>query len=45
MSPGNYRTSWDGFDEEGRPAASGVYLYRLTAGADFTAAGRMALIR
>ena len=42
---GHYRTPWNGRDDEGRPAASGVYLYRLTAGADFTALGRMALIR
>ena len=42
---GHYRTAWNGRDDEGRPAASGVYLYRLTAGADFTALGRMALIR
>ena len=45
LTAGHYRTSWNGRDDEGRPAASGIYLYRLTAGADFTAAGRMALIR
>ena len=45
LTAGRHRTSWDGLDEKGRPVASGVYLYRLTAGADFTAAGRMALIR
>ena len=45
LSAGHHRSPWDGLDEEGRPAASGVYLYRLTAGEDFTAAGRMALIR
>ena len=45
LAPGRHRSSWDGLDENGRPVASGVYLYRLTAGADFTAAGRMALIR
>ena len=45
LAASNYRTSWDGLDEEGRPAASGVYLYRLAAGPEFSAAGRMTLIR
>ena len=45
LTVGHYRTSWNGRDDEGRSVASGVYLYRLTAGADFTAVGRMALIR
>ena len=45
LTAGHYRASWNGRDDEGRSAASGVYLYRLTAGADFTAVGRMALVR
>ena len=45
LTAGYYRTSWNGRDDEGRQAASGVYLYQLIAGADFTAVGRMALIR
>ncbi len=45
LAAGSYRTSWNGRDDEGRPAASGVYLYRLAAGEAFTAVGRMALIR
>ena len=45
LTAGHYRTAWNGRDDEGRSAASGVYLYRLTAGEDFTAVGRMALIR
>ena len=45
LTAGHYRTPWNGRDDEGRPAASGVYLYRLSGGADFTAVGRMALIR
>ena len=45
LTAGHYRTSWNGRDNEGRPAASGVYLYQLSGGADFTAVGRMALIR
>ena len=45
LTTGHYRTSWNGRDDEGRQAASGVYLYRLTAGENFTAVGRMALVR
>ena len=45
LTAGPYRTAWNGRDDEGRPAASGVYFYRLIAGADFTAVRRMALIR
>ncbi|MCE2450818.1 MAG: CotH kinase family protein [Candidatus Latescibacteria bacterium] len=45
LTAGHYRTSWNGRDDEGRSAASGVYLYQLSGGTDFTAAGRMALIR
>ena len=45
LTAGHYRTAWNGRDDEGRQAASGVYLYQLIAGADFTAVGRMALIR
>ncbi len=45
LTAGHYRTPWNGRDDEGRPAASGVYLYRLTAGEDFAMVGRMALIR
>ena len=45
LAAGQYRTVWNGRDDEGRPAASGVYLYRLTAGEGFTGVGRMALIR
>ena len=31
-TPGYYQISWDGMDSNGRKAASGVYLYRMTAG-------------
>jgi hypothetical protein len=33
---------WDGMDRRGRPATSGVYLYRLEGG---TATGRVTLLR
>jgi hypothetical protein len=42
---GQYRIAWDGLDDQGRPVASGVYLYQLVAGEAYTAVGRMALIR
>ena len=45
LTGGQYRTAWNGRDDAGRSVASGVYLYRLTAGANFTAVGRMALVR
>lgn len=31
--PGRYAITWDGRNEEGRLAASGVYIYRIQAGA------------
>ncbi|MDX1546493.1 MAG: choice-of-anchor D domain-containing protein [Rhodothermales bacterium] len=42
--PGSYTAFWDGRTEGGVPAASGLYLYRLRAGA-FTATQKMLLIR
>jgi flagellar hook assembly protein FlgD len=37
---GSYTAAWDGRDEYGRPAGSGVYFCRLQAG-EFTAARKM----
>lgn len=31
ISAGNHEVSWDGIDEKGRPAAPGIYLYRIEA--------------
>ena len=42
--PGYYTTTWNGKDASGNAVASGVYLYRLTAG-DFTATKRMVLMK
>lgn len=39
-----YRVLWDGRDDRGSSAASGVYFYRLTAG-DFKATKKMVLLR
>ena len=41
---GTYRVTWDGRDALGRPASSGVYLYRLTSGT-FSETRRMLLLK
>ncbi|NKB68930.1 MAG: T9SS type A sorting domain-containing protein [Candidatus Latescibacteria bacterium] len=42
---GIYQAVWDGRDEGGREAASGVYLVRLQAGAEYAQTRQMALVR
>ena len=32
FEPGAHRASWDGRDDQGRPVAAGIYVYRLEAG-------------
>ena len=34
LSPGHYRTRWDGKDAGGKAVASGVYFYQMMAGAE-----------
>jgi len=41
---GTYTVEWDGKDDRARPAASGVYVYRLRAG-EFTDSQKMILLR
>lgn len=41
---GSHRVTWDGNTSSGRPAATGVYLYRIQAG-DFVKTKRMLLLR
>ncbi|MCH8961575.1 MAG: T9SS type A sorting domain-containing protein [Bacteroidetes bacterium] len=41
---GTYQLAWDGHDDAGQPAASGLYLYRLAADA-FTQVRTMVLLR
>ena len=42
--PGAYEAVWDGRDERGLPAASGVYYYRLEAG-DRIRSKRLVLVK
>ncbi|MCK4404486.1 MAG: T9SS type A sorting domain-containing protein [candidate division Zixibacteria bacterium] len=42
--PGSYEVIWDGKDENGNEAASGIYFYRLQA-EDFTKAKKMLLLK
>ncbi len=44
LSPGRYEVVWDGTDDSGDRVASGVYLYRLTAGHNQTTR-RMILLK
>jgi hypothetical protein len=44
LSAGVHEVTWDGLDGFGRPVASGVYVYRLTAG-NSTIVRRMTLLR
>ncbi len=44
QSPGAYHISWDGRDEQGQMAPSGIYLYRLQAGS-FAETRKMILLR
>lgn len=41
---GSHTVIWDGTDNAGRSVATGIYLYRITAG-DFTGAKKMVLLK
>ena len=45
VSPGSIETTWDGADSKGRPASSGIYLYRLRSTRQVSPIKRMTLIR
>jgi len=44
ITAGEHERQWDGRDESGNPAATGVYLYRLSAG-EQTTARKMVLLK
>ena len=44
LQAGTHAREWAGLDDRGRPAASGLYLYRLVAGGQVRV-GKLALIR
>ena len=44
QSAGAYHATWDGRDRQGKPAASGIYVYRLKAG-EFVVVKKLVLNR
>ncbi len=44
QAPGAYRVTWDGRNDAGTPVASGIYIYRLSAG-NVAQARKMLLLR
>ncbi len=44
LTAGIHQVDWEGRDEQGRPVAAGVYLYRLAAG-DKALVRKMTLLR
>ena len=45
VSPGSIEATWDGTDSDGRPASSGIYLYRLRSTRQASPVKRMTLVR
>jgi hypothetical protein len=42
--PGFYQLAWDGCDANGKPVASGIYMYRMTSG-NYSSAKKMVLAK
>lgn len=40
-----YELTWDGRDDFGNPAASGVYFYTMRAGDQFSAVKKLVLLK
>ena len=45
LSRGSHSILWDGRNDFGEPVSSGVYLYRLTAGAEQSVTQKMILLK
>jgi len=45
VSPGNYKTFWDGLNNNGKVCSSGVYFYSLYANGKFLKSKKMILIK
>jgi len=45
QEPGRHAVTWDGMDDNKRPVASGIYLYRFEAGEDVSQMGKAVLLR
>lgn len=44
LPPGMHSINWNGCDQEGRPCAAGIYLYKLTSG-NFSEVKKMMLLK
>ncbi len=42
---GYYSIQWDGLDKQGMKVSSGVYIYRITGGSEFTASKKMLFLQ
>ena len=45
MEPGYYSKLWDGKDDNSKPAASGIYFYKMRAGGRYTSTRKMILLK
>jgi hypothetical protein len=45
MGAGNFQVTWNGQDKNGAKVASGMYIYRLQAGNNFSAVKKMLLVK